>query len=161
MNMPIIETNIPIIDEITGDFVRYLREEEMSDRFKVNLAHNNIQAVFCEYRKGKELLSYRTKEQKYDTIALSSNDSYSTGFLGYMDVTESDISSFHGNLSLLASVMAVGLASSYYQQEKKFVSPVDGTWVLTTPEDSDRRVTLRLEGKELGTFCFKRIWKNM
>ena len=66
-----------------------------------------------------------------------------------MDVKEGDISSFHGNLSLLASVMAVGLASSYYQQEKKFVSPVD-----------DRQVTLRLEGKDLGIFCFKRIRKK-
>ncbi len=153
--------NIPIIDEMTGNFVRYLREEEMSDRFKVNLAHDNIQAVFCEYRKGKEILSYRTKEQKYDTIALTPNDSYPTGFLGYMDVKEGDINNFHGNLPLLASVMAVGLATFYYQQEKIYVSPVDGTWVLTTPEDSDRLVTLRLEGRELGTFCFKRIWKNM
>lgn len=153
--------NIPIIDEMTGNFVRYLREEEVSDRFKVNLAHDNIQAVFCEYRKGKEILSYRTKEQKYDTIALTPNDSYPTGFLGYMDVKEGDINNFHGNLPLLASVMAVGLATFYYQQEKIYVSPVDGTWVLTTPEDSDRLVTLRLEGRELGTFCFKRIWKNM
>lgn len=153
--------NIPIIDEMTGNFVRYLREEEVSDRFKVNLAHDNIQAVFCEYRKGKEILSYRTKEQKYDTIALTPNDSYPTGFLGYMDVKEGDINNFHGNLPLLASVMAVGLATFYYQQEKIYVSPVDGTCVLTTPEDSDRLVTLRLEGRELGTFCFKRIWKNM
>ena len=106
-------------------------------------------------------MSYRTKEQKYDTIALTPNDSYPTGFLGYMDVKEGDINNFHGNLPLLASVMAVGLATFYYQQEKIYVSPVDGTWVLTTPEDLDRLVTLRLEGRELGTFCFKRIWKNM
>lgn len=151
-----LEERIPVLDERTKGFVRYLTQEDISETLSLELAHDNVLEILMDAKGG---LKYKTKESRcsyqVDTRVLPK-----LGYLGRFEIDSRLFESMGNNWQDYAAVIAVNVGNKYIEKYNVYFNVIlQSVWEATDSENADNSVTIYTPDEER-TFYFRRIWMN-